>query len=106
MRPAPVMVRRRRPVLALLAVGGTAAVAYKLGQNSVQQIEQHTGKSLDQLSEDELVASMDELGIELPEEPDYLDELERLAGLRDQGIITDVEFEAKKAELLGLPGEG
>jgi hypothetical protein len=95
-------VRRRRPVLALLALGGTAAVAYKLGQNNVQQIEQHTGKSFDQLSEDELTTSMDDLGIELPEEPDYLDELERLAGLRDQGIITDAEFEAKKAELLGL----
>jgi hypothetical protein len=89
-------------VLALLAVGGTAAVAYKLGQNSVQQIEEHTGKSFDQLSEDELVASMDELDIELPEEADYLEELERLAALRDQGIITDAEFEAKKAELLGL----
>ncbi len=32
----------------------------------------------------------------------YLDELERLAGLRDQGIITDEDFEAKKKQLLGL----
>ena len=36
-----------------------------------------------------------------PEES-YLDELERLAGLRDQGIITDEDFEAKKKQLLGL----
>ncbi len=35
-------------------------------------------------------------------EGSYLDELERLAGLRDQGIITDEEFEAKKGQLLGL----
>ena len=37
----------------------------------------------------------------VPEES-YLDELERLAGLRDQGIITDEDFEAKKKQLLGL----
>jgi hypothetical protein len=29
------------------------------------------------------------------------DQLERLAQLRDKGIITQAEFEAKKAELLG-----
>ena len=32
----------------------------------------------------------------------YLEELEKLAGLRDRGIITDEEFEAKKKQLLGL----
>jgi hypothetical protein len=31
-----------------------------------------------------------------------LDELERLASLRDKGIITEEEFEAKKKQLLGL----
>jgi hypothetical protein len=32
----------------------------------------------------------------------YLDELERLADLRDRGIITPEDFEAKKKQLLGL----
>ncbi len=32
----------------------------------------------------------------------YLDELERLASFRDQGIITQEEFDAKKKDLLGL----
>jgi len=32
----------------------------------------------------------------------YLDDLERLAGLRDRGILTDEEFQAKKKQLLGL----
>jgi hypothetical protein len=36
------------------------------------------------------------------EEPSYLDELERLSQLRDQGIITEEEFQAKKQQLLGL----
>ena len=35
-------------------------------------------------------------------QPNYLDELERLADLRDRGIITEEDFEAKKQQLLGL----
>ncbi len=32
----------------------------------------------------------------------YLDELERLANLKDQGIITEEEFNLKKKQILGL----
>jgi putative oligomerization/nucleic acid binding protein/uncharacterized protein DUF4429 len=32
----------------------------------------------------------------------FLDDLEKLAALRDKGIITDAEFAAKKRQLLGL----
>ena len=35
-------------------------------------------------------------------EPSYLEELEKLADLRDKGIITAEEFEAKKRQLLDL----
>ena len=35
-------------------------------------------------------------------ETSYLEELEKLAALRDQGIISDEDFEAKKGQLLGL----
>lgn len=37
-----------------------------------------------------------------PAEQDYTAELEKLAGLRDKGIITPEDFEAKKNQLLGL----
>jgi hypothetical protein len=37
-----------------------------------------------------------------PGEPDYLAELEQLAHLRDQQIITPEDFEAKKKQLLGI----
>ena len=37
-----------------------------------------------------------------PAQPDYVSELERLAQLRDQGVITAEDFDAKKAQLLGL----
>jgi len=37
-----------------------------------------------------------------PAEPDYTAELERLAKLRDDGVITAEDFEAKKKQLLGI----
>jgi hypothetical protein len=120
--------RRRRLLVGgavLLAVGGAAYAGVKLAQKDADRIEEHTGASVEELSDDELQAAMDELNIEgmeldeqdyaaLEAEPDeapaeapgaetsYLEELEKLGALRDQGIITDEEFEAKKAQLLGL----
>ena len=35
-------------------------------------------------------------------QPDYMAELEQLTQLKTQGIITDEEFEAKKAQILGI----
>ena len=35
-------------------------------------------------------------------EPEYMEELEQLAQLRDQGILSPEEFEAKKKQILGL----
>ena len=37
-----------------------------------------------------------------PAEPDYAAELEKLAQLRDQGVITAEDFEAKKKQILGI----
>lgn len=120
---------RRRTVMLggflLLAAGGTYA-AVKLSQQDAQRIEQHTGIPADQLEEQDLEQAMQELNIQsqpLTEEDQaalgqstqesataessggelsYLEELEKLGELRDKGIITDEEFEAKKKELLGL----
>jgi membrane protease subunit (stomatin/prohibitin family) len=37
-----------------------------------------------------------------PAEPDYAAELEQLAQLKNQGIISEDEFEAKKKQILGI----
>ena len=37
-----------------------------------------------------------------PEEADYMAELQQLAQLKAQGVITDEEFEAKKKQILGI----
>ena len=120
--------RRRRRVLVggavLVAAGAAAYGAYKLTQRVVDQIEQHTGQSVDDMSDEQLQSAMNDLGIQSQELTDEdraafdadseyeeydegpqesnLDELEKLADLRDKGIITDEEFEAKKKQLLGL----
>jgi hypothetical protein len=104
--------------MVLLAAGGTAA-AVKLSQQDAQQIEQHTGLPPEQLEDNDLQVAMQELGIQsqpitaedqaaLGAEPpagpqeSYLDQLERLADLRDRGILTEEEFQAKKKQVLGL----
>jgi hypothetical protein len=38
----------------------------------------------------------------VPDEPDYMAELQQLAQLKEQGIVSEEEFEAKKKQLLGL----
>lgn len=77
-----------------------------------------SGKKAEDLSEQELDRATGDLGIEEqaitdqdvaaieqaphPAEPSYIGELERLAGLRDDGIITEEEFRAKKKQFPGL----
>lgn len=116
--------RRRRRRRRIILVGGmialgTAAV-YKMSKKDVERVEEYTGKTAEELSDEELQAAIDDLQIQVDElsdaefaevekadaeeeaEDSYLDELERLSDLRDKGIITDEEFEAKKKQLLGL----
>jgi hypothetical protein len=120
--------RRRRLLIGgavVLAAGGAAYAGVKLAQKDADRIEEYTGVPVEELSDEELQGAMDELGVQsmemddedyaaLEAEPDaasagppaaegsYLEELEKLAALRDQGIITDEEFQAKKGQLLGL----
>ena len=58
--------RRRRRVMVggmvLLAVGGAAA--YKLSKNDADRIEQHTGTSVEELTDEELTAAMSDLNIQ------------------------------------------
>jgi hypothetical protein len=110
--------RRRRRRRRVILVGGLIALGiHKLTSRDVQRVEEHTGKTAEELTDEELEQAMDELGIEAeemtdeemdyvdqqdPPQEDYIEELQRLSSLRDQGIISDEEFEAKKKQLLDL----
>lgn len=114
--------RRRRRRRRILLVGGLVAYgAYKMSKKDAERIEEHTGTSPEEMTDEELDRAMQELDIEkqyrdesdmaeagqeeyedeyIDDEPSYLDELERLAKLKDQGVITEEEFETKKKEIL------
>jgi len=115
------MMRRRRRRRRILLVGGLLAFgAYKMSKKDADRIGEHTGKSPEDMTDKELEQSMDELHIEKQyrdesdqedveasssqgsAEPSYLDELERLAKLKDAGVLTEEEFQAKKKQLLGI----
>lgn len=84
--------------------------ASALSAQQKDQIEKQTGKSVDDMSDEEIEAEMDKRGMQTQDEAsgeksdtgDYTAELEKLAGLRDKGILTEEEFQAKKKQILGL----
>lgn len=111
--------RRRRRRRVMLVGGLVAFGVHKMSQHDADRIEQHTGIPPEEMTDEELTQAMDELGIEQQtvtdadqEHPDSaapaesgmsdLDELQKLADLHAQGILTDEEFAAKKAQILGL----
>ena len=65
-------------------------------------IESKTGMREDFSSREEPAEAAAPAPAPAAPEPDYVGELERLAQLRDQGIITNDDFEAKKKQLLGI----
>jgi predicted nucleic acid-binding protein len=65
-----------------------------------QQIEKQTGKKPEQLTEDQLNDAMEKNNIEVGSSDKQLDELEKLGQLKESGVLTDQEFEAKKAQIL------
>ena len=116
----------------LLLAGGGAYAAFKMSQQDAERIEQHTGMPPADLEDNELYEAMNELGIQgqplsqedqaalggsVPAAPavappapappaaggaSMTEELEKLADLRDRGIINDDDFKAGKNKLLGL----
>ncbi len=87
------------------AMGRTAVVAGTATAVSNRVSRRQAGKWEDQAQEQEAAAAQQEQAAPPPAaagEPDYMAELEQLAKLRDQGILSDEEFEAKKKQLLGI----
>jgi hypothetical protein len=107
-----------------MLVGGLVAFgAYKFSKRDAERIEQHTGVEPEELTDEELEQAMSDLNIE-PQtvtsedlEQDGataappastgvssgdLEEIEKLAALHDQGVLTDAEFDAAKQKVLGL----
>jgi hypothetical protein len=99
------MFRRRRPLLRAAAVGGTAYVAgrhmaNKSAANAQQEDEQdqRIGDLEDQQAPAQAAAPA---AAPAAAAPSLLDQLNQLDALHKQGALTDNEFAAAKAKLLG-----
>jgi hypothetical protein len=104
------MFMRRGPGLVRAAattavVAGTAgAVRHRQDQRYARQEQEQYEQQVGQqsLAQQQAYAAPPQSYAAPPEEPDYTAELEKLAQLKAQGIISEEEFAAKKRQLLGI----
>ena len=93
------MFGRRGPGL-VRAAATTAVVAGTAGAVRHRQDQKYAAQ--DQAAYDQAMAAQAAAAPAAPAEPDYAAELEKLAQLKNQGILSEEEFEAKKKQILGI----
>ncbi len=93
------MIGRRGPGLVRMAAT-TAVIAGTAGAVRHRQDQKYAAQ--DQAAYDQQMAAQAAAAPAAPAEADYTAELEQLAQLKNQGILTDEEFEAKKKQILGI----
>ncbi len=116
--------RRRRRRRRIMLVGGLIGFGiYKMSKSDADRVQQHTGTPPEEMDDAELEQAMDELDIDkqkitaddqeegggseaptgsTPSGGSDLDQLQKLADLHEQGILTDEEFAAKKKQILDM----
>ena len=96
------MFGRRGPGL-VRAAATTAVVAGTAGAVRHRQDQKYAAQ--DQAEYDQQMAAQQAAApppAAAPAVPDYAAELQQLAALKGQGLITEEEFEAKKKQILGI----
>ena len=97
------MFGRRGPGL-VRAAATTAVVAGTAGAVRHRQDQKYSAQ--DQAAYDQQMAAQQAAEAPqapaAPAAPDYAAELQQLAALKGQGLITEEEFEAKKKQILGI----
>ena len=90
------MLRRGRPILRTAAIVGTASAV----SGSVQHRQQKKYAEQDAAAQQQYAQPAPAPAAAA--EPDLTTQLQQLGELHSQGILTDEEFSAKKAQLLGI----
>ena len=95
--------RRRRPIARLATTAVVAGTAANMGARSAQR---NAAAARDQQAPPD-PAPMDEAAEPEAAAPEadvnaQIEQVKQLAALKDQGILTEEEFAAKKAQILGL----
>jgi Short C-terminal domain len=100
------MFRRRRPLLRAAVVGGGAYVA---GKHMARASDQ---RAADEADQDDRISQLEQQQAPAQQQapppqaapaagPSMADQLQQIAALHQQGVLTDDEFAAAKAKLLG-----
>ena len=91
--------RRRRPIARMATTAVVAGTAAHMGARSAQR---SAAADQDQDLAPPAPAPADEPAAPEAAESPEIQQLKQLAALKDQGILTEEEFSAKKAQILGL----
>jgi hypothetical protein len=86
--------RRRRPLMRMATGAAVGAVAYNAGKKHVQQAEIN--------DQAQAAYAATQGGQVAPAGDDAMAQLEKLAEMHGSGVLSDDEFRAAKAKLLGL----
>jgi hypothetical protein len=109
------MHRRRRRRRMMLVGGLVAFGAYKMSTRDADRIKESTGEDPEDMTDQELEASMEKLGIEkqyrqaedaeiaaaAPAATSLVAQIEQLAAMHKNGVLSDAEFAESKAKVLG-----
>lgn len=96
------VMRRRRPLLRAAVVGGGAYMAGKSAANrSAERADQDARISDLEAAQQQAPPVPEPRAGQAPADSDVLGQLTRLVQMHDSGALTDEEFSAAKARLLG-----
>jgi Short C-terminal domain len=109
---ASMFVRRRRPLARAAMVGGAAYYAGKKGQQASERESEQEAR-LQDLEAQQYAQPQQQYAPPAPAPPppapsaggitdETMAQLQKLGQLKEQGILTQEEFDAQKAKLLGL----
>ena len=100
--------RRRRPLARMATTAVVAGTAAHMGAKSAQRSaaadqDQYQDQYQDQAppAQEEEMAAPEAAAPEAAESP-QVEQIKQLAALKDQGILTEEEFAASKAKILGI----
>ena len=95
--------RRRRPIARMATTAVVAGTAAHMGAKSAQRsAAADQDQYQDQYQDPPAPAPADEPAAPEAAESPQVEQIKQLAALKDQGILTDEEFAASKAKILGI----
>ena len=91
--------RRRRPIARMATTAVVAGTAAHMGAKSAQR---SAAADQDQYQDQAAPAPADEPAAPEAAESSQVEQIKQLAALKDQGLLTEEEFAASKAKILGI----